>query len=95
MIRPRFFVLASAAACLTLTLALPAGAASNPAGDETVADSAQAQVPVPKARPAVVRKRAAAPTQWRRWSAPPVYRPAPPLPRIAVIHWPLILGIGY
>jgi hypothetical protein len=94
MIRPRLFVLASAAACLAMTLALPAQAASNPAQEAVAETALAAEVPTPKARPAV-RKRVASPA-WRRWSATPTYRPAPPpLPRVAIVHWPLILGIGY
>jgi hypothetical protein len=94
MTRSPAFLLASVA-CLAVALAMPAAAASNPATEEAVAETAfAAEVPTPKVRPAV-RKRVASPA-WRRWSATPVYRPAPPpLPRVAIVHWPLILGIGY
>jgi hypothetical protein len=81
---------------LAISLSMPAGAASSAVPEETapVAETAMAKVPVPKARPAI-RKRTVASPYWRRWSAPPVYRPAPPLPRVAVMYWPLMLGIGY
>jgi hypothetical protein len=87
-------VLASAAALLAVSLAVPASAQDRPAQSSgPAAQSAATEVPAPKARPVVRKKRVAS---VRR----PVARPAPywywPYYERVAVHWPMIfVGVGF
>ena len=91
----RAMTILSAAALLTLSLAMPASANDDPADSALrISDVSSANVPLPRARPAGVRKRIA--------SAWPAHRAAPPRQifgpyrPMVVAHWPvLMLGVGY
>jgi len=86
-----------AAALLALSLAMPASADDEPSGSAVSAsDVSSANVPLPRSRPAVVRKRVA--SEW------PTARPAPrqvawffgPYRPVVASHWPvLMLGVGF
>src|SRR2546428_219528 len=88
-------VLAAAAALLAVSLAAPASAQDRPAQSSgPTAQSAAPEVPAPKARPVVRKKRVAAAV--RR----PVARPAPywywPYYERVAVHWPMIfVGVGF
>jgi hypothetical protein len=93
--RYRNLAVASAAAVLAVGLSVPAQAEDNGGSPNAAAmtEVSSAEIPTPRVRPAVVRKRAASPA--------PVYRPAEPY-RVARPYAPvgarytmLILGVGY
>jgi hypothetical protein len=87
----------SAAALLILNLAIPASADDEPSGSAVnVSDVSSANIPLPRSRPAFVRKRVA--SEW------PTARPAPrqvawffgPYRPVVAAHWPvLMLGVGF
>jgi len=90
----RTITILGAAALVAFTLSTPASANDEPSGSTvSISDLSSANVPLPRSRPASVRKRAA--SDWRAasrqiaWFFPP-YRP------FGTAHWPvLMLGIGY
>src|SRR5262245_26004273 len=90
--------LACAGALLATSLVLPALAETGAAQSATEASAAdRTDVPIPKARPAPIRKRIASAAPVRRVSPPPApywyyYRP---YERVAV-HWPILfIGVGF
>ncbi len=88
-------VLASAAALLAVSLAAPASAQDRlPQSSGQTAQSAATEVPAPKARPPVRKKRVASAV--RR----PIPRPAPywywPYYERVAVHWPMLfIGVGF
>jgi hypothetical protein len=93
--RYRNLAVASAAAVLALGLSVPAQADDNGGSPNAAAmtEVSSAEIPAPRVRPAVVRKRVAA--------AAPVYRPLPrqdlvSRPYRIAAHWPILfIGVGW
>jgi hypothetical protein len=93
--------LAAAAAAVAIGVSVPTSAAdlSAPGQAAEQAQTVRTAMPVPKARPMVVRKRVAARYRFlgmRPWIARPAPPPLAPVARLAAAHWPmLLLGIGF
>ena len=87
-------VLASAAALLAVSLAVPASAQDRPPQSSgQAAQSAATEVPAPKARP--VRKKRVASAVRRARPAPVPYWYYRPYERFAA-HWPMLfIGVGF
>ena len=86
-------VLASAA-LFAVSLTVPAQADDSTSQEAAgITDVSSADVPTPRVRPAVVRKRVAAPAPVYR--QPEAYRVSRPYERVASRYTMLILGVGY
>jgi hypothetical protein len=84
----------ASAALLAISFAVPAQADNSTIPDAAgITEVSSAAVPTPRVRPAVVRKRVAAPAPVYR--QPEAYRVSRPYERVAARYTMLILGIGY
>jgi hypothetical protein len=93
-------LVASAAAALAISFSTAVSAADLSGAPKAVeAQPVRTAMPLPKARPSIVRKRVAVRYRTRLlaprpWIVRPAYLPPAPVARVAVA-WPLMLGIGF